>query len=295
MNADQIDSFLERHRLPDEFRAVIEECYEPLAAWLVGRRRRRSSFFLGINGAQGTGKSTLADYLRLALEVDNGWRVAALSLDDFYLTRAERAVLARDVHPLLMTRGVPGTHDLRMLIDCFRTLKRLPPGHEAKLPRFDKSTDDRADPLNWPSVTGPVDAVILEGWCVGSIAQSPEELREPANELEREEDSTAVWRNFMNRNLRLYAETIFAQLDALVFLKAPSFDAVYRWRLEQERKLAAISPPDSVGIMDERELARFMQFYERLTRANLALLGASADVVVELDDTHACAAIRFRR
>lgn len=295
MNTDQIDSFLERHRLPDEFRAVVEECYEPLVAWLVGRRRSRNPFFLGINGAQGTGKSTLADYLRLALETGNGWRVAALSLDDFYLTRAERAVLARDVHPLLMTRGVPGTHDLRMLIDYFSRLKYLPPGHEARLPGFDKSTDDRADPLSWPSVSGPIDVVILEGWCVGSIAQSPEELREPVNELERDEDSSAVWRNFMNRNLQRYAETIFAQLDALVFLEASSFDAVYRWRLEQERKLAETSPPDSAGIMDERQLARFMQFYERLTRANLASLGESADVVVQLDDTHACSAIRFRR
>lgn len=295
LDNDHIDSFLERHRLPDAFRSLIADHYDPLVAWLADKRRGDDSFFLGINGAQGTGKSTLADFLRVALEADHEWRSAVLSIDDFYLTRAERESLARKVHPLLKTRGVPGTHDLRMLSDCLVQLKRLPAGRTAKLPRFDKSTDDRADKSKWPSVAGPLDVIILEGWCVGSIAQSREELRQPVNELERDEDRSGAWRNFVNRNLQRYNAEIFAQLDALVFLKAPSFDAVYRWRLEQEQKLAAVSPPDSAGIMNPCELARFMQFYERLTRANLVSLAESADVVLELDYNHACSARRFRR
>lgn len=295
MDNDHIDNFLERHRLPNDFRLLVADHYKPLVAWLVSKRRSSDSFFLGINGAQGTGKSTLADFFRVALESDHGWRVAVLSIDDFYLTRAEREALARNVHPLLQTRGVPGTHDLRMLLDCLKQLKHLSAGREAKLPRFDKSKDDRADSSNWPSVTGPLDVIILEGWCVGSIAQSKEELSQPANTLERDEDPSGAWRTFMNRNLQRYTATIFAQLDALVFLKAPSFDAVYRWRLEQERKLAAVSPPDSAGIMDQRQLSRFMQFYERLTRANLVSLDELADVVLDLDDNHGCSAIHFRR
>jgi D-glycerate 3-kinase len=290
-----IDNFLNRHHLPDEFRLLVADHYKPLMAWLVDQRRSNDSFFLGINGAQGTGKSTLADFLRVALESDLGWQVAVLSIDDFYLTRAEREALARNVHPLLNTRGVPGTHDLHMLLDCLHELKHLSAGGEAKLPRFDKSKDDRADPSNWPSVTGPVDVIILEGWCVGSVAQSNEELRQPLNTLERDEDRSGAWRDFVNSNLERYAATIFARLDALVLLKAPSFAAVYRWRLEQERKLAAVSPPDSAGIMDERQLSRFMQFYERLTRANLVSLAESADVVLDLDDNHGCSASHFRR
>jgi D-glycerate 3-kinase len=295
LNDDQIGAFLERHRLPDDFRSVIADHYRPLVGWLVDKRRSNDPFLLGINGAQGTGKSTLADFFRVALESDYGWRVAVMSIDDFYLTRAEREALARDVHPLLKTRGVPGTHDLRLLLDCLGRLKRLPAGHAAKLPRFDKSTDDRSDRSIWPTVTGPLDVIILEGWCVGSIAQSSEELSRPVNTLERDEDPSGAWRKFANINLQRYSETIFAQMDALVFLKAPSFDAVYRWRLEQERKLAEVSPPGSSGIMEQRQLSRFVQFYERLTRANLTSLADSADVVLDLDDNHGCSASHFRR
>jgi D-glycerate 3-kinase len=295
LNDDQIGPFLERHRLPDDFRSVIADHYRPLVGWLVDKRRSNDPFLLGINGAQGTGKSTLADFFRVALESDYGWRVAVMSIDDFYLTRAEREALARDVHPLLKTRGVPGTHDLRLLLDCLDRLKRLPAGHEAKLPRFDKSTDDRSDSSNWPTVTGPLDVIILEGWCVGSIAQSSEELSRPVNTLERDEDPSGAWRKFANTNLQRYSETVFARMDALVFLRAPSLDAVYRWRLEQERKLAEVSPPGSSGIMEQRQLSRFVQFYERLTRANLVALAESADVVLDLDDSHGCSASHFRR
>jgi D-glycerate 3-kinase len=291
---DRIDRFLERHRLPTDFRLLVAEHYEPLVAWLVDKRRSSGPFFLGINGAQGTGKSTLADFFRVALEADHEWRVAVLSMDDFYLTRREREALARKVHPLLETRGVPGTHDSGMLLDCLDRLKHLPAGREAKLPRFDKSKDDRADPSNWPAVSGPLDVVILEGWCVGSVAQSDEELRQPVNTLERDEDRSGAWRSFVNSNLQRYTATVFSRLDALVFLKAPSFDAVNRWRQEQERKLAAVSPPDSAGLMDQRQLSRFMQFYERLTRANLGSLAESADVVLDLDDHHGCSASHFR-
>ena len=114
----QIESFISEHRLPDTFLKLIDDHYSPLAEWVVARRQPGKTLFLGINGAQGTGKSTLADYLRLALEIEYDWHVAVLSIDDFYLTKAERTQLAEDVHPLLVTRGVPGTHDIQMLADC---------------------------------------------------------------------------------------------------------------------------------------------------------------------------------
>lgn len=106
----------------------------PLVSWLV-ERRSAATMLLDINGAQGTGKSTLADFLQRVLESERAWRVAVLSIDDFYLTKAQRSDLAISVHPLLVVRGAPGTHDTQMLSRCLDKHRTLRPGELARLPR----------------------------------------------------------------------------------------------------------------------------------------------------------------
>jgi D-glycerate 3-kinase len=263
VNERQVRDFIGRHRLPERFRALAEAHYLPLASWLPGKRRPDRTFLLGINGAQGTGKSTLADFLRESLESEAGWRVAVLSMDDFYLTRSERAKLGREIHPLLETRGVPGTHDMEMLAASLAELRNLDP-------------------------------VILEGWCVGSRPQPAAALAEPVNALEREEDRSGTWRRYVNEQLGARYADVFAELDALVLLEAPGFDAVYRWRLEQEQKLAAGAPAGSGYVMDAAQVARFIRHYERLTDENLRVLPALADVVLELDREHDCVRSVYR-
>jgi len=282
----QLSDFLSRHRLPSEFRHTAEQYYLPLARRLPEIRAGKRQLLMGINGAQGTGKSTLADFLRLAAESLFDWRVAVLSIDDFYYTLDERKILAEKMHPLLMTRGVPGTHDIDMLGDYLDRLRQLDGDEHIALPRFDKATDDRAAESCWPSVEGPIDLVILEGWCVGTVAQADAELERPVNSLERDEDPDGVWRTYVNDQLKANYEQIFEQVDFFVFMRAPGFDAILRWRVEQEEKLADVSPEDSSGLMNKEQIERFLQFYERLTRANLAVLPNSADVVFSLDDTH---------
>ena len=284
-----MSDFLSKHRLPVEFRRVADQHYLQLARRLPEIRGDKHQLVLGINGAQGTGKSTLADFLRLAAESMFDWRVAVLSIDDFYLTFKERQSLAHVVHPLLLTRGPPGTHDTNMLCDCLDQLRNLRRGERITLPRFDKSTDDRANESRWPIVEGPTDLVILEGWCVGTKAQTDAELELPVNALEEHEDSDGAWRSYVNDQLKANYEPIFEQLDFLVFIRAPSFDAIHRWRVEQEEKLAAVSPEGSSGLMNEKQITRFLQFYERLTRANLATLADQADLVFELDESHSIA------
>jgi D-glycerate 3-kinase len=279
---------MSEHGLPDRFSTLIEKHYSPLAEWLVKKRRSGETLLLGINGAQGSGKSTLADYLKLVLGIEYGWQVAVISIDDFYLTKAERNTLAREIHALLATRGVPGTHDVQLLADCMERLRALEPNNTMDLPRFDKALDDRADPDSWSMIAGPIDLIVLEGWCVGSIPQPDDMLMQAVNSLEEQEDASGDWRRYANMQLKgPYAE-LFAQLDALVFLQVPNFDAAYQWRLEQEEKLAESTGHHAAGIMSREQLARFMQHYERLTRANLAGLPAIADVILELDDNHDC-------
>lgn len=292
--ATDFADFIQQHRLPSTFGDVIEQHYSPLVNWLVDRRNEDHTTLLGINGAQGTGKSTLADFLKLALESGHGWHVAVVSIDDFYLTKAERLAMADSRHPLLRTRGVPGTHDTAMVEACLTSLQTLGAGESLRLPRFDKAKDDRADEGAWPTVTGPLDLVILEGWCVGSIAEPESALAEPVNELERDMDNDGAWRRYVNDRLSSDYAALFGKLDALVFLQAPSFDAIYRWRLEQEQKLAASRPGDTSGIMDEKQIAEFIQYYERITRHNLEVIRSSADVVLELDEYHNCVASHYR-
>ena len=212
VNAAKLDQFIAEHRLPDAFRNSATRCFEPLAAWLRRRLSTGTPFLLGINGGQGTGKSTLAAYIALAIGEPGEYSVVVLSIDDFYLTRAERRELARAVHPLLATRGVPGTHDIPMLRDCIARLRGLGQGERCRLPRFDKAADERADSSSWPAVTGPIDLVILEGWCVGSVAETDADLDAPVNELEADEDPDGRWRRYVNERLRTDYAEVFAEL-----------------------------------------------------------------------------------
>ena len=288
LSSRQIDEFIAQHHLPNKFRDLIKLHYLPLVSWVMSQHHPGEALFVGINGAQGTGKSTLAAFVRLALELGAGWRVAVLSIDDFYLTRAERKKLGEQVHPLMETRGVPGTHDMQMLAHCVERLKTLESGACLTIQRFDKSRDDRADPDIWPVISGPIDLIILEGWCVGCTAQAGDDLLDPINLLEREEDASGTWRRYVNDQIEGSYTALFATLDALIFLQAPNFAAVYRWRLEQEKKLAAVTANHAAGIMNAKQIAHFMQHYERLTRMNLATLPATADVVLELNENHDC-------
>ncbi len=286
--------FLRRHDLPAAFRDVVRQHYAPLAQWLAERDRQRAPLLLGINGAQGTGKSTLADFLATTLAAVRGWRVAVLSIDDFYLTRKERRRLGDSVHPLLATRGVPGTHDTAMLAHCLDELSALRAGSTARLPRFDKAVDDRAAADTWPAVEGPLDLVILEGWCVGSLPEPDTALDAPVNDLEAREDPDGIWRRYVNRCLGVDYRGLFQRLDALVFLTVPDFDCVFRWRLEQEQKLIKRTGNRGEGLMTRDQVARFIQHFERVTRANLETLPPVADVVFEFDREHRCVASRYR-
>ena len=294
VSAQSLDRFITAHRLPDSFRTTATQYFEPLADWLRRKSEGGTPFLLGINGAQGTGKTTLAAYLALSLGEKGNRTVATLSIDDFYLTKAERQQLAETVHPLLTTRGVPGTHDLPMLRDCLARLRELGPGEQHRLPRFDKAVDDRADEASWPTISGPVDLVILEGWCVGSVAEPEAALEEPVNQLEADRDADGQWRRYVNERLRTDYADVFAGLDALVFLQAPGFEAVLRWRIEQERKLAVTAGANTAGVMNETQVKAFIRYFERISLHHLEVVRSNADIVLELDEYLDCVASHYR-
>lgn len=242
------------------------------------RNLARRPLVLGICGAQGSGKTTLAAHVRRQCEA-RGLAAAVLSLDDLYRTRAERERLARDVHPLLRTRGVPGTHDIGLGLDLLAALER---GETAAMPRFDKAADDRAPENEWETAPPGCEVLIVEGWCVGARPQEAGALALPVNELESREDSEGVWRRYANDALAGEYQRLFDRIDRLVLLQAPGFETVYAWRLQQEEELRSRAGPDAPGLMDAEAVARFIQHYERLTRHILEEMPRRADLVVTL-------------
>ncbi|WP_184096494.1 kinase [Sphingopyxis panaciterrulae] len=230
---------------------------------------------VGLCGAQGSGKSTLAAALADRLTAA-GHRTAILALDDLYLPAAERAALARTVHPLLRVRGVPGTHDPERGLAL---LDRLGQPGPVVLPRFDKATDDRAAPA---TVAGPFDIILFEGWCVGAAPQAAADLADPVNALEAEADAHGVWRRHVNAALAGPYRALSDRIDRLILLAAPGFEVVHRWRLQQEEALRTLQP-EGAGLMDAAAVGVFIQYYERLTRHILTEMPGRADLTLHLD------------
>ncbi len=217
----------------------------------------------------------------------------ALSIDDIYLTREERESLSQRVHPLLRTRGVPGTHDVALGISVIEQLRSLQHGETVDVPRFDKSRDDRYPSSDWTTVAGPVDLVIFEGWCVASQSTTDADLQEPINALESAADADRRWRSYVNDKLGTDYVRLFETLDGLLFLRVPDFDAVLRWRLEQEHKLQQSAGKDAHAVMSDEQVAEFIQYYERVTRNNITILPSKADAVIKLGNDHQVISLSF--
>lgn len=253
--------------------ASLEIVARAVKGWLGPR-----PLILGICGSQGSGKSTLAHGLIETL----GVRAATLSLDDLYLGKAARAALARDIHPLLATRGVPLTHDVAL--GC-AILGAVRAGEPVRLPRFDKASDEPLPETQWEAIDGPLDLLIFEGWCVGAVAQPAVDLLTPVNDLERTEDPDGLWRRAVNAALAGPYQALFARIDRLVLLAAPGFDVVQGWRMQQEielRTALAAQGRDPELAMSDAQIARFIQHYERITRATLREMPARADLTLHL-------------
>ena len=230
---------------------------------------------IGIVGAQGSGKTTLA---RAAADAFGG---AQISIDDVYLTRAQREQMAEDVHPLFLTRGPPGTHDLRLLTRLIKALGTARPDDKVLIPDFDKRGDDRRPVRDWRVFSGRPRAILIDAWCLGAVAEDEAALAEPINALEREQDADGRWRRAVNDFVAGSYADFAAKFDAIVFLRAPGFEVVLDWRAQQEADLLRV-PPGRLPAHERARLAGFIQYFERVTRAMLAG-GVRADVTVQLD------------
>ncbi len=284
-------NFIKKHSLSKRFCDTANDFYIPLADKLAKdyqqqlKRQDNSTFFVGINGCQGSGKSTLVEFLAGYLNEQFGLSVVVLSLDDFYLGKTQRQHLAKQYHPLFKTRGVPGTHDVKLLTSVLAQLKNSKRSNKAIcLPHFDKAQDNPLPMKNWLTVTSGVDIVLFEGWCWGIPAEKLDNLSLPINALEAEHDQQGTWREQVNHSLLHDYQPLYDYMDTWLMLKAPSFDVVFQWRLEQEQKLAKanINKVNTSGVMSTADVNEFIQFFQRLTIHGLNVLPTKVDILFEL-------------
>ena len=263
--------------------------YYSLLAENIARRAKNVKLLVAISGCQGSGKSTMTAVLPDILFEHHAIHCAGFSLDDVYKTRAERKVMSENIHPLFLTRGAPGTHDLAM---AQQNIDNLFSGR-GKICTFDKSIDDRLRESLWPEVSRPYDMVIVEGWCMACPPQPGDLLANAVNHLEKQRDADGTYRRKVNQYLENEYAAFFRNFDYVAALLAPGFESVLKWRLKQEKELRIKTRNESAGMTDD-EVEEFVQYFERLTRYLLQILPVTADATLFLNNDQQITDCRFK-
>jgi D-glycerate 3-kinase len=252
--------------------------------------KKKKTKVIGLTGGQGTGKSTISNILKIILKEAYSLNTVIFSIDDFYKTLHERKKMSKKINSLFLTRGAPGTHDIKILLQCIKNLK----SNKFKkfyIPKFDKSIDDRSSKSKWLKVKKKPNIVIFEGWCVGATAQKKKDLNLPINKLEKQKDYKKIWRKKVNSELKKNYKKVFNLIDKLIFLKVPSFKYVLKWRLLQEKKLRITSKGNKT--MTDKQIKNFVMYYERITKHMLKTLPKKSDITIRIDESHRLKSIKF--
>ena len=265
---------------------MIKSFLIPLCFWINKKADKKRPYFVGLAGGQGTGKTTISSLIKIILAKYFKLKVFRISIDDFYKTRKERIGLSKRVHPMLLIRGVPGTHDIDMMLSFFRKTK-INKFKRLKLPKFDKAIDDRFKKKYWDDLKDKPDVVIFEGWCVAAKAEKNNTLKKTINSMEKAKDHKLIWRKYVNQQLKLKYKNLYSQLNCLIYLKAKNFNLLQKWRLKQERKLRLKHTKASKNkIMNKGNLINFMQTYQRITENMFKTMPKFASIVMHLNSNH---------
>ena len=266
----------------------------PICFWIAKKANKKSPLIIGLAGGQGTGKTTIASIISLILTKYFKLKVFKISIDDFYKTRNERKKISKSIHPLLMVRGVPGTHDYKIIYEFFKKIKNKK-FTKFRLPKFDKSKDERYNKELWYKINSKPDIIIFEGWCVGAKSQKNSELIKSKNSLEKISDQNFIWRKYVNLQLKKNYKNLFRQIDEIIYLKANNFKMLQKWRIKQEKTLWLKSKNKrSLRIMNRGDIINFMQTYQRITQNMFKDAPKYASIVMKLNSNHQINSIKFR-
>ena len=269
----------------------LKKFYLPLSKWIYSiYLKDKKTKIIGLSGGQGAGKSTITGILKFIFKKKYNLDLCVFSIDDFYKTKSERIKMSKAIHPLFLTRGVPGTHDIKLLNKVIQNLKKKN-FKKVLVPKFDKSIDDRFKKVKWQKIKTAPKIIILEGWCVGAIEQKKGELVKPINKIEKKLDPRMIWRKKVNNFLKNEYKKVFKKIDKLVYLKVPDFNHIFKWRLVQEQKLKLTSK--SKKTMSKAEVREFIMFYERITRHMMKNFFKISDLTIFLDKNHRSKKMKF--
>ena len=284
----KIDKFKKKERM-------IKSFLIPLCFWINKKADKKRPYFVGLAGGQGTGKTTISSLIKIILTKYFKLNVFRISIDDFYKTRKERIDLSKNIHPMLMTRGVPGTHDINMILNFFRKAKSKK-FVKVKLPTFNKAIDDRFSKKYWSDLRNKPDVIIFEGWCVGAKPEKNNTLKKTINSSEKAKDQKQIWRKYVNQQLKSKYKKLYSQLNCLIFLKATNFSLLQKWRLKQERKLWLKSKKNSnLKIMSKGDVINFMQTYQRITQNMFKYMPKYASITLNLNSNHQIKSAVYKR
>ena len=265
---------------------MIKSFLIPLCFWISEKVDKKRPYFVGLAGGQGTGKTTISSLIRIILIKYFKLKVFRISIDDFYKTRKERISLSKRIHPMLLTRGVPGTHDINMMLSFFKKVKNKK-FKRLKLPTFNKAIDDRSNKKSWYELNEKPDVIIFEGWCVGAKSETNNTLKKTINSMEKTKDQKKIWRKYVNYQLKSKYKNLYSQLNCLIYLKAKNFNLLQKWRLKQERKLWIKSKMKSNSkIMSKGDVINFMQTYQRITQNMFRYMPKYASIIFNLNSNH---------
>jgi len=262
----------------------LNKFYLPLSEWIYSiYNKDRKTKIIGISGGQGAGKSTITGILKLILKKKYGLNLCVFSIDDFYKKKSDRLKMSKRTHPLFITRGVPGTHDITLINKTIKKLKQKK-FRTVLIPKFDKSKDDRFQKNKWQKIVVKPDIIIFEGWCVGATHQNSVELKKPLNFIEKKYDKNLKWRKIVNNLLKKRYKSLFSQIDKLVYLKVPNFNYIIKWRWLQEQKMKLTSKNKKT--MSKIQIKEFIMFYERITKHMMKNYSKISDLTIFLDKHH---------
>jgi len=267
-------------------KGMIKNFLIPICFWIAKKADNKKPYFVGLAGGQGTGKTTTSSIIKIILEKYFKLKVFKISIDDFYKTRKERMTLSKKVHPMLLTRGVPGTHDINMMLDFFKKSKSKK-FKQIKLPNFNKAIDDRFPKNKWNTINKRPDIIIFEGWCVGAKAEANKTLKKAINSMEKANDHKLVWRKYVNQQLKTKYKRLYSQLNCMIYLKAKNFSLLQKWRLKQEHKLwLKTKKKGGHKIMTKGDVINFMQTYQRITQNMFKNMPKYASIILNLNSNH---------
>jgi len=238
---------------PQEIKMVLLPLIKKL------RSKKQRPLIIGLQGGQGTGKTTLGKFLKNHL-TKQGFKVQQFSIDDFYLSLKKRQSLQKKypTNPFYQIRGMPGTHRLLYLQ---KTLQKLQKGKACYIPIFDKSLHaGQGDAEKRFFVKGRQDFIIFDGWCLGLLPVPLTEVLDTCKKYAvcppvKPQDYQPVL-----DNIKPY-QKIWQLVDYLVMLKPDSSQSHQQWRWQQEQELIKKTGSGKT----QEQVISFVKFYLPLT------------------------------